>query len=176
MIVLRIADWLCRTVVGVAILVMVGSIFGQVFYRNMLDSYLGWAEEVARFSFVWLVFLGSASAFRGRLHLGIDFIPEILRYRGRILLDSLVCVVVFALMIVLIIYGYRLTLRTMTQIAPATGVTMGYIYVAIPIGAALIAVYALVDFFRNILALVSGDLDRSAIKRPDHEVHQEYGA
>ncbi len=161
---LRIIDEACKVIVGLAILVMVVSIFGQVFYRTILDSYLGWAEEAARFSFVWLVFLGSASAFRGRRHLAIDFLPELLGPRGRVVLDTVLCALIFALMIVLLVYGYRLTQRTMTQIAPATGVTMGYIYIALPISALLIALYSFVDFFRNLAALMKGDLSRAAIQ------------
>lgn len=177
MIVLFWANLACRLIVGIAILVMVFSIFGQVFYRNVLDSYLGWAEEVARYAFVWLVFLGSASAFRDRLHLGIDFVPEMMGYRSRIILDTLVCVVVLGLMVVLSYYGYQLTLRTMTQISPSTGIIMGYIYMAIPIGSGLIAIYAVVDIARNVFALASGDLDRSAVKRPVLDPsHQELGA
>lgn len=166
MVFLRIIDEVCKVIVGLAILVMVISIFGQVFYRTVLDSFIGWAEEAARFSFVWLVFLGSVSAFRGRRHLAIDFLPELLGHKGRVVLDTVLCVLIFALMIVLTIYGYRLTMRTMTQVAPATGVTMGYIYIALPISSVLIALYSFVDFFRNLLALTRGDLSGAAIQ-PD---------
>jgi len=165
-ILLRLSDAVCRFVVGISILVMVMSIFGQVFYRSVLDSYLVWAEEAARFSFVWLVFLGSASAFKTRQHLGIDFLPELFGHKGRVILDTIVCIIVFMFVLVLLIYGYRLTLRTMSQVAPATGVTMGYIYMSIPISAALILVYSFVDFFRNLRALQLGDLDRAAVGPP----------
>lgn len=162
--ILDLVDRVCRVVVGIAFVVIVLSIFGQVFFRLVLDSHLGWAEEVSRFSFVWLTFLGSASAFKHRKHMAIDFLPEFLGQRGRVLLDTLVCLVVFALVIVLIHHGYRLTLRTMTQTAPSTGVVMGYIYIAIPLSAFLIAVNSFVDFFRNVKALSSGDFAKAAIE------------
>jgi TRAP-type transport system small permease protein len=160
---LRLIDHACRAVVGLGIIVMVISIAGQVFYRTVLDDFLGWAEEAARFSFVWLVFLGSVTAFRDRRHLGIDFLPEALGPRGRVILDTVICVVTFGLMIVLAIYGYQLTLRTMTQVSPAIQITMGYVYAAIPISAVLISLYAVADIVRNALALRSGDLSRAAI-------------
>lgn len=162
--ILRIIDGICKLVVGAAILVMVASISGQVFYRAVLDSYIGWAEEAARFSFVWLTFLGSASAFRSRRHLAIDFLPEFLGSKGRIVLDMILCVIVLALAFVLVVYGWQLTQRTMTQIAPATGVTIGYIYIALPISAALISLYAIVDVFRNGMAIATDDLSRAAIR------------
>ncbi|MBL4916738.1 TRAP transporter small permease subunit [Szabonella alba] len=164
MILLRFIDGACRALIGVAILVMVFSIFGQVFYRVALDSFLGWAEEVARFSFVWLVFIGSVSAFWGRNHLGIDFLPELLGPRGRVILDTVICAIVLVFCIVLARYGYTLTLRTMTQTAPATGIVMGYVYMAMPLGAALTALFAAVDFLRNLSALWQGDLSRAAIQ------------
>lgn len=163
---LRFSDAVCRTVVGIAILIMVISIFGQVFYRSILDSYLVWAEEAARYSFVWLVFLGSASGFKSRQHLGIDFLPEVLNHKGRIILDIIVCVIVFSFAAILLYYGYRLTIRTMSQLAPTTGVSMGYIYISIPISASLICLYALVDIFRNSAALLAGDLSRAAVDAP----------
>lgn len=148
---------------------MVVSIFGQVFYRSVLDSYLVWAEEAARYSFVWLVFLGSASAFKSRQHLGIDFLPEILSHKGRIVVDVAVCIIVLLFALLLVVYGYRLTLRTMSQVAPTTGVIMGYIYMSIPISAALISTYALVDLVRNCAALIAGDLGRAAVSAPRAE-------
>lgn len=164
MIILRYFDEACRFLVGLSILVMVASIFGQVFYRIVVDSFLGWAEEVARFSFVWLVFSGSVCAFRGRNHLGIDFLPEVLGPRGRVALDALICVIVMIFCIVLARYGYTLTMRTMTQTAPATGIIMGYVYIAMPISAALIAIFAAADTVRNIVALIRGDLTLAAIQ------------
>lgn len=161
--VLRFVDAICRVIVGLGVLVMVGSITGQVFYRAVLGDYLGWAEEAARFSFVWLVFMGSVSAFSQRRHLGIDFLPEFLGSRGRVVLDTAICVFTLALMCVVARYSYELTVRTMTQVSPAMQVTMGYVYVAMPISAALISVYALVDVVRNVLALAAGDLSRAAI-------------
>ena len=162
--VLRLMDGVCRVVVGVGIIVMVGSIAGQVFYRAVLGDFLGWASEAARFSFVWLVFLGSTCAFRERRHLGIDFLPEFLGPRGRIMLDMVICAITFGLMVVLAIYGYELTLRTMTQVSPAVQLTMGYVYVAIPISAVLILIYAATDIGRDLMALKSGDLSRAAIQ------------
>jgi TRAP-type C4-dicarboxylate transport system permease small subunit len=78
--------------------------------------------------------------------------------RGRVLLDSLICVAVVGLAYVLLSYGYGLTLRTMTQLAPATQIIMGYVYMAIPVSGAIILLNALFDIFRNVRALATGDM------------------
>lgn len=155
-------DLACRWLCGVAILVMVAAIFGQVFARAVLDGFLTWAEEAARYAFVWMTFLGSASAFRARAHLGIDFLPGLLRERGRVALDALACAFALALGLALLRYGWALTERTWTQLSPATQIRMGLIYVAIPIGAGLIALFAAVDLVRDLRALALGDPSLSA--------------
>ena len=67
-----------------------------------------------------------------------------------------VCLAVAALLVILLQYGYRLTLRTMRQTSPALGLTMGYVYAAIPVSAGLMLLHSasqLVTFGR---ALVTG--------------------
>ncbi|MEJ2134846.1 MAG: TRAP transporter small permease subunit [Desulfofustis sp.] len=43
-------------------LVMVISILLQVFFRYVMNAPLYWSEEIARYAFVWLVFIGAAIA------------------------------------------------------------------------------------------------------------------
>src|SRR5262245_1680277 len=55
----------------------------QVFCRYVLNNSLSWPEEMARWAFVWLVFVGSAMLTRRSGHIAIDLLPRALSPRGR---------------------------------------------------------------------------------------------
>jgi TRAP-type C4-dicarboxylate transport system permease small subunit len=46
--------------------------FFQVLLRYVFNSPVAWIEEISRYLFVWIVFLGSAVAFRSGTHIKVD--------------------------------------------------------------------------------------------------------
>ena len=48
----------------------------QVFCRYVLNNSLSWPEEMAKFAFVWFVFLGAAMVTRRSRHIVIDLVPR----------------------------------------------------------------------------------------------------
>ncbi|MCE7878778.1 MAG: TRAP transporter small permease, partial [Betaproteobacteria bacterium PRO3] len=64
-----------RVVDGLAVLAFAGMfacVFAQVVFRYFLDDPLVWSDELARYLFVWVSFLGWIIAARNRSHLAID--------------------------------------------------------------------------------------------------------
>lgn len=57
-----------------ALAIMVIIVFLNVFFRYVLDSGLTWSEELARYLFVWVIFLGAIVALKDKSHLGIDLL------------------------------------------------------------------------------------------------------
>ena len=59
---MKIVKWLDRHIEEVLLIVlstvMLGIIGVQIFMRFILGSSLGWSEELARYCFIWLVFIG----------------------------------------------------------------------------------------------------------------------
>jgi TRAP-type transport system small permease protein len=54
------------------LLVMVAMVFGNVVLRYGFNSGLVISEELSRFAFVWMTFVGAIVAAREGLHLGVD--------------------------------------------------------------------------------------------------------
>lgn len=63
-------------VLGLCVLVMLLLVFGNVVLRYGFNSGITVSEEVARLSFVWLIFLGTVIAFRTKQHLGVNMLLE----------------------------------------------------------------------------------------------------
>jgi TRAP-type transport system small permease protein len=58
-------------------------VFLQFFTRYVLNSSLGWTEEIARYLLIVVTFLGSAMAVRKRSHIAIEFFYRYFGPTGR---------------------------------------------------------------------------------------------
>ena len=87
-----LVDWVCLGLM----LVLVADVFLGVWSRYVLQATFQWYDEVARLCFVWMVFLGAASAVRRgahfRLHLLIDRLGPRLRRVNDLVVGLLVVV------------------------------------------------------------------------------------
>lgn len=79
-------DRYCRFLsylIALALAVMVVLVFGNVMLRYGLNSGIAVSEEIARWLFVWLTFLGATVAIKEHGHLGTDFLLLKLPPMGR---------------------------------------------------------------------------------------------
>lgn len=59
------------------------TVFSEVFRRFFLSYSSIWAEEVARYAFIYIAWIGASSAIRDRAHIRIDFLLPLLSRRWR---------------------------------------------------------------------------------------------
>jgi TRAP-type transport system small permease protein len=81
-----IADALTRLLEGVMVLclvVMLVMVFGNVVLRLGFNTGIDLSEEMPRFAFVWMTFLGAIVGMRRRAHLGVDMLVRALPVLGR---------------------------------------------------------------------------------------------
>ena len=79
-------DRCCRAInllIALALAVMVAMVFGNVVLRHAFNSGIAISEEVSRWLFVWITFLGAIVAVRERCHLGRDFLLARLPPQGQ---------------------------------------------------------------------------------------------
>jgi TRAP-type C4-dicarboxylate transport system permease small subunit len=71
----RIVDWyfrLLKFIIVVCLALMVVLVFGNVVLRYAFNSGITVSEELSRWLFVWLIFLGATVAMKEHAHLGMD--------------------------------------------------------------------------------------------------------
>jgi TRAP-type C4-dicarboxylate transport system permease small subunit len=109
----------------------------QVSCRYVLGSPLVWSEEVARYLYIWVCFLGAPIALRRGNHIAItlfvDWLPAKLS-RGIAVFWH---VVAFLFLVELAIQGAILAVRSHTLIAITIPVPWSLIYLVVPISAVL---------------------------------------
>jgi TRAP-type transport system small permease protein len=145
---------------------MVIMVFGNVVLRYGFNSGLDFSEELSRFFFIWITFLGAIIAMRENAHLGLDTVVRALPRAGRKFCFGLsnglmlgCCCLMF--------YG---TLRqhhiNATTAAAVTGVPMSYVY-----GVGYVASIAMgLLILRNLIKLARGKItDADLIQVHDSE-------
>ena len=113
----------------------------QVVYRYLLNNPLTWTEEVAKLSFMWMVFLGLAMAERDGLHIAVDFI--IIRLPNSIQKPVRIAIELFGIVIMLVIGYYAIKFIAVQKAmrSVALDISMMYFSAAIPIGCFLLGAY-----------------------------------
>jgi TRAP-type C4-dicarboxylate transport system permease small subunit len=143
----RIIDgyfWLLKLLIAVFLAIMVVLVFGNVVLRYAFNSGITVSEELARWLFVWLTFLGAIIALREHGHLGVDSLVRRLPVAAK-----KACFIVSQLLMLLVTWllligSWEQTMINWSVTAPASGLSVGWFYgvgivFALSTGAILIA-------------------------------------
>ncbi|MGE6605538.1 TRAP transporter small permease [Halomonas sp. NPDC076908] len=154
-------DAIIQPVVFAGMAALIGVITLQIVSR-VLFSAVGWTEEVARFLLVWITFLAGTLAFQRGRHIAVTFAVDALPGRLRHFARLLALGIMLAFLITLIVIGYRYMQVQSFQKSASLRLSMTYVYAVMPICAAIMAWYALVD----IIELLLGDETTHAQEEP----------
>jgi len=134
-----------------AMSVMLVVIFAQVISRYVFNWTPEWSEELARYLFVWVTFIGSALIMGESGHLAVQFVPN--HFKGTAVgkaLEVLINLCGYVFIFILFFQGAKMT-RVMTfQISPGMEIPMSWVYAVIPLSSALMLLYLVKDTVRIV--------------------------
>src|SRR5947207_5517493 len=140
---LEVLDALARWVAMALATIIIAILFVQIFYRYVLNTSIVWSEEVATWCLVWLVFIGSAAIMYRWEHVHIPMLIRRLPLRlrpGVIIFAKLATGVAVAL---IAWYGLQMVLGPVHIRSQASEISTRWIKLSVPIGAALMMLFAL---------------------------------
>lgn len=114
-------------------------VFAQVVTRYVFKSPLAWSEELARYMFIWLVWIGAAYATKMRKNIIIDVVCS--KFKGNVKLISEI--INFVLFVVLMLFMLWTTSTVMMQvyesnsIGTGTHLPMWIVWLSLPLSMAL---------------------------------------
>ena len=122
----------------------------QIFTRYVLGAPLSWTEEVARYLFVWMVFVGSAGALLSRSHVAIEMFVEALDQRKRLAVHLLCDILSLSFLVMLAYWSTRTLGRVWAVSTSALELPSGILYSAVPLSALLMIIRLLQRLARDI--------------------------
>ena len=119
---------LLEFLVVVCMVAMVIMVFGNVVLRYGFNSGITVSDEMSRYCFIWLTYIGAMVAMRDGAHLGVDTLIRKLFLNGK-----KVCFVISQLLMlfcnVLFLMGtYQMHNLQVTNVSPVVGLSMIWVY------------------------------------------------
>jgi TRAP-type C4-dicarboxylate transport system permease small subunit len=135
---------------GAILAAMTGAVFLQVVLRYAFRTGVEGLDEVPRYLFVWLVMIGAAAAMERGEHTALVYFRDRLGPAGRALLGIVTTALAMLLFLSMIRSSLILVPNANLQTSPGLALPLGYVYAAVPVGAALI----LLPMARELRALL----------------------
>jgi TRAP-type C4-dicarboxylate transport system permease small subunit len=148
-----------KAVLALLMIGMVVLVFGNVVLRYVFNSGIAVSEEISRWLFVWMVFLGAIVGLREHAHLGVDSLIKALSPRGRKVCYAASHVLMLYASILLTEGAWKQTVLNWDTTAPASNLSVGIFYLSgVVFGVSAIVILTVELYWLFTGKLGTGDL------------------
>lgn len=127
-----------------SLVITVCLIFLQVVMRYVFNSSLSWSEELARYIFVWQIWLGASLGVKEGKHIRVEliysyFFTDKEKYKGKYVVEIIAIIIWFAFCLFLAVNGTQLVLDLMQKksLSPAMRIPLYAVYASVPVGSGI---------------------------------------
>lgn len=128
---------------------LVALVLIQVFTRTFHMSQT-WIDEISKFVFVWLTYLGGSVTVSRGMNITFDLILESVKGKSFKILFTLVNICTLIFLAAMLILGSQNAWANRVQTSTMTNVNMGLMNLAIPIGCVLMIGAQIEYYFRTL--------------------------
>ena len=136
-------------VVIIAFATLIGIVAAAVFFRYVLNDSIVWAEEMARYLFVWITFVGGGLGVGRNIHVGVDSLVKILPAQLKQLVQICAELMIVVFVVALIYVGAQFAWFGMNAGALLLPIPMGVVYLAVPVGGAVMLANVLLNVWAH---------------------------
>ncbi|MFM2058456.1 MAG: hypothetical protein RLY71_2841 [Pseudomonadota bacterium] len=148
---------LISVLVALCLLVMVIMVFGNVVLRYGFNSGLTISEELSRWLFVWMTFLGAVIALRDNAHLGTDMLVSRLGPLGKRICMGLSLLLMLYCLWLLCRGSYEQLMLNIDSESPVMEVSMGWFHASGLAFGVLGAPILILDLYRLLTGQIDND-------------------
>jgi TRAP-type C4-dicarboxylate transport system permease small subunit len=128
-----------------------------------------WLQEITSALFIYAIFIGAATATRRNDHLYLTAISESMHGTSRVIVEIVIRLIVLAVALCLIWFGYQNYLRGFGSFRLPSGQPISYLYFIIPMSGILIALFTVEQLVNG---LVNGFDHPEPIAEDEHAIPQ----
>ena len=124
-------DWFFRVLeflVVACMVAMVVMVFGNVILRYGFNSGITVSDEMSRYCFIWLTYIGAMVAMRDGAHLGVDTLIKSLPLGGKKACFFLSQVLMLFCNVLFLMGTYEMHDLQVTNVSPVVGISMIWVY------------------------------------------------
>lgn len=128
------------------VIVVISNIAMRYFFNSPIRS----AEEIATICFIWSVFIGGASCYRQKMHMGIDILTQVLKNKVKFYIELIISLIVMIINATFTYLSFTFTLAARMKPTAVLGISSIYVNFSLAMGFFLIFFYSLVDSYEKI--------------------------
>ncbi len=134
------------------------TVFTEVFRRFFLSYSSIWAEEVARYAFIYIAWIGASAAIRERAHIRIDFLLPLLSQRWRAIAYIFGDVATLVLAVFALYWSMDPVINSIEfgSVTHGLRISQAWFLFAVPLGFAMITLRLLQSMKRDFSDLRAG--------------------
>lgn len=140
----RIWNWIAKHLEELLLVILLSGMslcmILQIFMRHVMKNSLSWSEELIRYAFIYLVFLGFGLAVKEGRHISITFLKDHMSPKIQWIMDIFADIVFLAYSGIMLYFGAGVVrdFIATAQTSPALGIPKWIVFMAAPIGFALV--------------------------------------
>ena len=143
--------------------IMVAAIFLQVIMRFVFNNSLSWSEELGKFMFVWISWLGISIGERRNEHIKITLVTDRLPFKAQKVVLIIANIVLFAILAVTIYYSVELVFYRMPVNYAGIKISTAWGYLSLVLGCSFMALRLIGGTIRTIKEIKAGEQEQPAI-------------
>ena len=152
--ILKFIDAKFEEIIGIALLaVVVTVVFMGVVLRLVFTSGLTWGEEVAKYGFLWVCYLGASYGIKSNDHIRITFVVDALPANIRKVLGVVTDIIWIGFNIFIVVYSmdYYFYVKNFRGSSVMLNIPLHYVFLAIPVGFALLTLRLIQQYILKLI-------------------------
>lgn len=137
--IMKVLFWACSFLMFLMALIITSQVISRYAFRMPLT----WSEELGRYIFVWMSFIGMAAAIKLGSHVALDILVKKLTGISQKILILINNCFIFLFGACLTYSGSKLVKLGIGQKSPTLEIPMQYIYIIIPISGVILIYFVL---------------------------------
>lgn len=148
----KVYDLIIESIIVVFFTIMVILLFAEVISRYIFNFPIMWSEEIGRYLFIWIVYLGSSIAFIKKRHLKVDFLVRKINEPYSIYLEVILLSIIMIFLFFVFLYGLKyIGIYWNTPAYSIKYIKLGWVYASVPIG----SIFMVLNLIRIILPILN---------------------
>lgn len=146
----RLWEKILEIIIFISLAGMVLFTFTNAFLRYAFNKGIPVGEELARFLFVWTVYMGAVLAYKEGKHVNVDILISKMRGRVRIAFLFISCLSILAACAVMIWGGWHYLALSSSTYGAASGISFAFISVSFFLAAVIMCIQTIFKFKESL--------------------------
>ncbi|MBU2647025.1 TRAP transporter small permease [bacterium] len=134
------------------------TVFLEVFRRFFLSYSSIWSEEIARYAFIYIAWIGASAAIRERAHIRIDVLLPLLPNKARTLLYIFGDIMTLILAVIALYWSMEPVLNSIHfgSVTHGLRISQAWFLAAVPLGFSMMVIRLIQSMKRDFSDLIAG--------------------